>query len=110
MNIFKKVQNIKNDYTTYPKTLEQYRWYKPILVFIASIIFFFILISLLEVAIIIIAPDMLPNSLASVAGKMNGFDSFIGIFGFTLISLIIPAIYLQLKLSGTDRFPHISHP
>lgn len=43
MNLFQKVVDEKNDFTTFPKSFENYRWFKPILVFIVMFLIFIVL-------------------------------------------------------------------
>lgn len=43
MNIFKKIENLIDDYTTYPASFEGYQWFKPILVGIVAFILFVVL-------------------------------------------------------------------
>lgn len=48
------------DYITFPKTFENYRWYKPLLVFILSFIFVLILRALtIAVFYLIAGPDFI---------------------------------------------------
>lgn len=98
MNIFKKVKNIKDDYITYPMTFEKYRWYKPILVFILSVIFLYIFINVATGVILALVPGLSPDAFVSSISQTQGFDSFVGILGFSLLALAIPSVYLATKI------------
>lgn len=51
MNLFKKVEDLKNDYTTYPASFDGYKWFKPLLVGAVAFILFQILSTIPDVVI-----------------------------------------------------------
>jgi membrane protease YdiL (CAAX protease family) len=98
MDLFKKVGDAKEDFTTYPKTFEGYKWYKPILVLVVSVIIYAIFIFLAVEAWGLFASIIGPLSSPSQGNVMDGFDTFYGIFSSVLIALAIPALYLATKI------------
>ena len=99
MNLFGKVEDVKNDFTTYPKSFENYRWYKPILVGILTAILFLILLGILFAAFLFIFPGMISDPYNALNMMSNaGFDTPLGIFISAGIVLLIPALYLANRI------------
>ena len=95
------------DYITFPTTFENYRWYKPILVFIVTFIIMFILGVLTVAAFyLIVGPDFV----ASVF--KGGYEAFISplaiFFSDLLIIIFIPSLYLASKVVNDRPFSSYS--
>nr|WP_294997933.1 hypothetical protein [uncultured Methanobrevibacter sp.] len=52
MSLFQKNDDVENDYTTFPMSFKNYKWFKPILVFVIAFIAFIILQSLPNILLI----------------------------------------------------------
>ena len=89
-------KDIQQDFITYPRTFESYKWYKPLLVLILFIIFYLTFIFLETVVVGLLAGT---QSLKLIDG---GYDTLnVGIAGFaTFLSLVlaIPSLYLTSKI------------
>ena len=95
------------DYITFPRTFENYRWYKPILVFILSSIIFLILGIVITVAFyVIVGPEFVQFVFK---GGYEALISPMAIF-FTdlLIIILIPSIYLASKIIKDRPFSSYS--
>ncbi len=99
MNLFKKIENIdeKSDFTTYPRTFEGYRWYKPILIGISAFIIYIILITITIMALLNSNP-MIFTQVALNKSSVFDFSNPIAIIGSLSVILIIPSIYIPSKL------------
>ena len=96
-----------SDYITFPTTFENYRWYKPILVFIVT----FIIMCILGVAIVaafylIVGPDFVKSVF------QGGYEAFISpmaiFFSDLLIIIFIPSLYLASKVVNDRPFSSYS--
>ncbi len=104
---YKKAEN----YVTYPRTFESYRWYKPI---IESVI---IILVYLVAATILVAINLVPqfmNDTADLSSFQNGYD---GMDAFTpsgaimtlgSLAIMIPIIWLALKITKSRPFSSLS--
>ena len=91
------------EYITFPKTFEKYRWYKPILVFIIGSIIYFVLTLLLDAAFSAIYGDTLLDSI--INGGYEVMDTAIGqIFSDLSIIIIIPSLYLATIIVNDRPF------
>jgi len=91
------------EYLTFPKTFEKYRWYKPILVFIIGSIIYFVLTLLLDAAFSAIYGDTLLDSI--INGGYEVMDTAIGqIFSDLSIIIIIPSLYLATIIVNDRPF------
>lgn len=99
MNLFKKVEDVKNDFTTFPRSFENYRWYKPILVAVLSIILFFVLSMIMFFIFGLIYPGMLfnvfdPSNIMSNAG----FNTPLGVLLSLCVVLLIPSVFIANRI------------
>ena len=90
-----------SDYITFPRTFENYRWYKPILVFILSLI----ILSILMVAIV--AVFYLTAGLEFVKSVFSGgYEALTSpmaiLFTDLLIIIFIPSLYIASKISAIN--------
>ena len=83
----------EDDYTTYPTTLDNYRWYKPALIMILSVILFFAFMVVFMTILMLVFPDF--NILA---GNPLDYTSYTSIMMLFAIALLIPSIYMATKL------------
>ena len=98
MDLFKKVEDYGSDFTTYPLTFKNYKWYKPILVIILTIVFYTILSYIATVAFEMMFPGI-GNQLQdfNIVAKA-GFESVIGVFTSIVLALLIPSLYLATRI------------
>ena len=85
------------DYLTYPKTFENYKWYKPILVFIVA----FVVIMILDGLILLIFNYTMGFEFVKnvFSGGYELFNSAIGLlFVDSFIITIIPSLYIASKI------------
>ena len=93
------------EFITFPKTFENYRWYKPILVFIIGLILMFIFQGILLVVFGAIYGESAMDIITG--GGYEVLNTNLGeIFSDLSVIVMIPPYILPLKLSGTDH----SHP
>jgi hypothetical protein len=95
------------DYITFPKTFENYRWYKPILVFLVSIIIMLILDALIvAVFFLMLGPDFVESLMR------GGYETLISpmaiFFSDLLIIIFIPSLYFASKLVKDRPFSSYS--
>ena len=95
------------DYITFPKTFENYRWYKPILVFIVSLIITLILSAvILAVFYLLVGFDFIR---LVFQGGYEAFNSPLAIlFSDLIIIVFIPALYLASKIVKDRPFSSYS--
>ncbi|MBQ6345403.1 MAG: CPBP family intramembrane metalloprotease [Methanobrevibacter sp.] len=90
-------KNTISDYITFPKTFENYKWYKPILVFIVGFIIFLILSSVLALVFYFAFGT---NFIMSIMN--GGYEVMNTVWGqiFTDLGVIIllPSLYLASKI------------
>lgn len=98
MNLFKKVTDYKSDFTTFPRTFEGYKWYKPILILILGIIFYLIVFSIFD--LIVYYFNSIPNMIFPNASQSE--MEFIA--SSLAIILLIPSIYIPSRLLGERPF------
>lgn len=96
-----------SDYITYPKTFDNYKWYKPILVLIITFIVMFILDALVFLVFnYTLGFEFIKNTFG---GGYAGFNSAIGIiFVDLLIITIIPSLYIASKIVRDRPFSSYS--
>lgn len=95
MKLFRKVNDFASDFTTYPKSFEGYKWYKPIFVGVLSVIIYIILSLLFEV--IILKTFNFDIAVSDVASSLS-FDNPVGILTSLIIVLLIPSIFISSKI------------
>ena len=96
-----------SDYITFPRTFENYRWYKPILVFILSLI----ILSILMVAIV--AVFYLTAGLEFVKSVFSGgYEALTSpmaiLFTDLIIIIFIPSLYIASKIVNDRPFSSYS--
>ena len=94
------------DYITFPKTFKEYRWYKPILVFIIGFIIMIILQGILMIAFAAIFGISAP-SLASGGYEMLN-NEWGDIFTNLGIIIMIPSLYIATKIVRDRPFSSYS--
>ena len=96
-----------SDYVTFPRTFENYRPYKPIIVLILTLVMMFILDGLLLVLGYLIGGiDFLK---LSFVGDVKGLTSVIPIiFSDLILVMVIPALYLASKIVKDRPFSSYS--
>ena len=95
------------DYLTYPKTFENYKWYKPILVFIVA----FVVIMILDGLILLIFNYIMGFEFVKnvFSGGYELFNSAIGLlFVDSFIITIIPSLYIASKIVKDRPFSSYS--
>ena len=96
-----------SDYLTYPKTFENYKWYKPILVFIVA----FVVIMILDGLILLIFNYTMGFEFVKnvFSGGYELFNSAIGLlFVDSFIITIIPSLYIASKIVKDRPFSSYS--
>ncbi|WP_407415001.1 CPBP family intramembrane glutamic endopeptidase [Methanobrevibacter sp.] len=95
------------DYITFPKTFENYRWYKPIIVFILSSIIMLILqLILVGSSYATLGVEFIKDIFG---GGINALNNPTGIFLTDLIIIIfIPALYITSKIVKDRPFSSYS--
>lgn len=96
-----------SDYITFPRTFENYRWYKPILVFIVAFIITLILSGLILGAFyLIVGPDFVKSVFQ---GGYEALNSPMAIFFTDLFVIVfIPSLYLASKVVKDRPFSSYS--
>ena len=96
-----------SDYITFPRTFENYRWYKPILVFILTFIIMLILsAAILAVFYLIVGFDFIR---LVFQGGYEAFNSPLAIlFADLIIIVFIPSLYLASKVVKDRPFSSYS--
>ena len=104
---YKKAEN----YVTYPRTFESYRWYKPI---IESVI---IILVYLVAAVIMVGATLVPqllNGTADISTFQGGYDSLDAytpsgaIMTLGSLAIMIPIIWLAIKITKSRPFSSLS--
>ena len=96
-----------HDYVTFPRTFENYRWYKPILVFIVGFIIMLILGALVMGVFYLMGESDIIISIFH--GGYEALDSPLAIlFSDLLIIIFVPALYLASKVVGDRPFSSYS--
>ncbi len=96
-----------SDYITFPRTFENYKWYKPVLVFIITFIIMVILGSLIIlVTYQMFGVEILINNFGGVHNTLN---NAVGIFFTDLILIMfIPSLYIASKIVKDRPFSSYS--
>lgn len=95
------------EYITFPRTFEEYRWYKPILVFIIGLIIFIIFSALLDAIFSAIYGESLVASI--VNGGYEVLNNNIGeIYTDLGVIIMIPSLYLATKIVKDRPFSSYS--
>ena len=95
MKIFQRVDDVKSDFCTFPRSFEKYRWYKPILVVVLTFIFYFILSILCDVLFGIFFPELFSSSLLYNPNSSPGLETVEGIYTSINIAIIIPSFFIS---------------
>ncbi len=95
MKIFQRVDDVKSDFCTFPRSFEKYRWYKPILVAVLTFIFYFILSILCDVLFGIFFPELFSSSLLYNPNSSPGLETVEGIYTSINIAIIIPSFFIS---------------
>ena len=94
------------DYITFPKTFENYRWYKPIPVLIVSLILMTILTVVLTAVFYILEPSIIESVFKE---GYEAFTSPVAIFFTDLLLIIfIPSLYIASKVVKDRPFSSYS--
>lgn len=94
--------NDEHDFLTYPRRFSAYKWYKPLLVALLTVLFAAVFITMISIPIIAINV-VSSQSLSSLFSGASGYDGMkIGTFtdavmGFAPIAVLIPALALAAK-------------
>ena len=96
-----------SDYITFPRTFENYRWYKPILVFILSLIILSILmVAIVAVFYLTVGPEFVKSVFS---GGYEALTSPMAILFTDLIIIIfIPSLYIASKIVNDRPFSSYS--
>ena len=96
-----------SDYITYPRTFENYRWYKPILVFIVVLIMYVIFLIIIDVVFGNIFGSKLVDSL--MEGGYEVLNNPLGelLSDLTLV-IMIPSLYIATKIVKDRPFSSYS--
>lgn len=87
----------KSDFITLPTTFENYKWYKPILVFIIAVVVFLILSVLLALVFGVTYGEHFTSSLLN--GGYEVLNSEMGqIFSYLGVIIMIPSLYIGAKI------------
>ena len=92
MDLFKKVDDFKSDFTTYPLTFKGYKWYKPLITSVLAIILYLLFIF---VSVMLLSTATDPHQL--IYSSSPDFD-ITGAVTSLMIVLIIPSIYIPSRL------------
>ncbi|MBP3791741.1 MAG: CPBP family intramembrane metalloprotease [Methanobrevibacter sp.] len=96
-----------SEYTTFPRTFEKYRWYKPILVFIIGAIIFLILSLILTAVFSAIYGDNIMYQL--MHGGYEIMNTEIGeIYSHLGVAIMIPSLYLATRIVKDRPFSSYS--
>ena len=95
-----------SDYITFPRTFENYRWFKPIIVFILTFIIMIILGIATVAAFYLIEPELV------ISVFQGGYESLISpmaiLFTDLIIIIFIPSLYLASKIVNDRPFSSYS--
>ena len=94
------------DYITFPKTFKEYRWYKPILVFIIGFIIMIILQGILMIAFAAIFGISAPSLVSGGYEMLN--NEWGDIFTNLGIIIMIPSLYIATKIVRDRPFSSYS--
>lgn len=95
------------DYITYGRTFKQYKWYKPILTIAVTLIIYIIFQIILTTIFVIIFGESLFTNMNMGYESMNYADAG-NIYGFLIIFLFIPSIYIASKIVKDRPFSSYS--
>ena len=98
MDLFKKVKDYGSDFTTYPLTFKNYKWYKPILVGILTLVLFFIFSLIIYGIMELIFPGIGHQFENFEEVAKTGFESIIGVYTSIELALLIPSLYLATRI------------
>lgn len=94
MNLLKFQREVDAcEFSTLPRTFKSYRWYKPILIFVLSLITYFILLILSEIFMLIVFPGA-----ALTTTSLTDYVSMAGIYETYSVALIGLAIFIPTIL------------
>lgn len=103
---FDELRNVP-EYTSYPKSFKNYKWYKPLIVGILTIIIFLIIMVLVSYI-----ATMIPGSggmIGLLRMERGGYDalnaySILGLASILIIGLITPALYISNRIINYRPF------
>jgi len=90
-------ENKVQDYITIGRTFENYKWYKPLLTIIVTIIIYLILNTVVTAIFAGIYGDTFITNMSATYEAMNMADATT-IYGFLVLILFIPSIYIASKI------------
>ena len=90
-------ENKIQDYVTIGRTFENYKWYKPLLTIIVTIIIYVILNTVVTAIFAGIYGDTFITNMSANYEAMNAADATT-IYGFLVLILFIPSIYIASKI------------
>ena len=102
------------EYTTYPRKLEKYRWFKPILTALLTFVFFNVLSAFIYVACFLLErPEMgFLDYLRSLANRtydsFNNYSAAGVLRSMGLVAVLIPALALALLVTKERSFKTVS--
>lgn len=96
------------DYITFPRTFENYKWYKPLLVLVLAAILYFVFISIMnEVFTMIYGFSTIDAVITGGYEALNESDVSI-YYSFLSMALTIPALYIASKIVRDRPFSSYS--
>ena len=104
MNLFKIVDDYKSDFTTFPRTFKNYKWYKPILVFVIGLILYLVVSAIAVLILGIFSPEAAKTFFISPGTNIPGFDKIDGAISAIMLALMIPSLYISSKIVNDRPF------
>lgn len=101
-NHFNNLEEVP-EYTTYPRTLEGYKWYKPILTLVLGIVIYIIVVMVYGAIMYTLFPGML-NGISSFSYDDVNTYTFKGVASFFIVVLFIPVLYLASRITNERAF------
>lgn len=98
MKIFQKVDDVENDFCTFPRAFEKYKWYKPILVAALTFILYIVFSILCDGLFGIFFPELFSSTLLFDPNSSPGLETVEGIYTSINIALIIPSFFIASKI------------
>ena len=106
--------NKEPDYITYPRSFDSYRWYKPLIVLVLFLIFWFIFKFLKDVVTLIvgrlsgISSDVVTNEILVGSDTYNNFCASGALIVLGTQALILPALFIATKIVKDRPFSSYS--
>ncbi|WP_407376522.1 CPBP family intramembrane glutamic endopeptidase [Methanobrevibacter sp.] len=95
------------DYITFGRTFENYKWYKPLFVAIVGIIAYVVIVSIISVIFMGVFGDQFGAKLTMGYEGINNFDAA-NIFGFLTLIAFIPSLYIASRIIKDRPFSSYS--